>query len=547
MMWSSSSRRCLPTLVVTIVAMLAAASAVRAQKPTTPVTMGSLVMMRMNGDSGATEAIGAALSHPEPGMRAVAARLVAVGRLFPVRSQLITALATEKVDAVAAEQVRALVLLESQDAMDAATAHLAKAGPRARDAFALEAARLAPDRFIAELQVLMGEVGAGGGEQLVPAISLGLRLHPAMRGALLAAWLDRASPSTWSDITRHLAVAPTADASEVPVLVATLSSPQVEHREPTVWLLLNWLGRSQNVPAALLQAALPRSDDGGALTWERFGRELVARHVTSDRTEDRSTFLAREAGTRQLDARAIAALKVLTRQEQAALDRALGGPQPARPAGASPPASTPRVGVFDNIWGGFLGSLLDATGCQPTDDWRFGGVRLTYSSEGRPTRLAVDPSRVSESCARATMALAQVSLSHRSDPVSEGDLEWVLLPTALEFVACADSLDRTAASNQTGFRVTSERRDIEEPRRSRDVRPRYPPGAQQRGVSGVVILEAMISKEGCIRTARVLRSVDPELDLEAIRTVTQWRYTGARLRGEPVDVIMTVTVNFTLN
>ena len=79
------------------------------------------------------------------------------------------------------------------------------------------------------------------------------------------------------------------------------------------------------------------------------------------------------------------------------------------------------------------------------------------------------------------------------------------------------------------------------------MRPRYPTGAQQRRVSGVVILEAMLSKRGCITTGRVLRSVDPELDLEALRTVMQWEYAPARLKGEPVDLLMTVTVNFTLN
>jgi protein TonB len=38
----------------------------------------------------------------------------------------------------------------------------------------------------------------------------------------------------------------------------------------------------------------------------------------------------------------------------------------------------------------------------------------------------------------------------------------------------------------------------------------------------------------------------PELDRAAIDAVMQWKYTPTLLNGEPVKVIMTVTVTFTL-
>ena len=44
---------------------------------------------------------------------------------------------------------------------------------------------------------------------------------------------------------------------------------------------------------------------------------------------------------------------------------------------------------------------------------------------------------------------------------------------------------------------------------------------------------------------KVLRSV-PLLDEAAITAVKQWEYTPTLLNGVPVPVIMTVTVNFTL-
>jgi protein TonB len=88
--------------------------------------------------------------------------------------------------------------------------------------------------------------------------------------------------------------------------------------------------------------------------------------------------------------------------------------------------------------------------------------------------------------------------------------------------------------------------DIRAPNKVRDVRPVYPQIAQSAKVQGIVIVEAIIARDGTVRDAKVLRSV-PLLDTAALEAVRQWRYTPTLLNGEPVEVIMTVTVNFTLN
>ena len=61
----------------------------------------------------------------------------------------------------------------------------------------------------------------------------------------------------------------------------------------------------------------------------------------------------------------------------------------------------------------------------------------------------------------------------------------------------------------------------------------------------VVIVEATISPQGKVTNARVLRGV-PLLNDAALDAVRQWEYTPTMLNGVPVPVIMTVTVNFTL-
>lgn len=87
--------------------------------------------------------------------------------------------------------------------------------------------------------------------------------------------------------------------------------------------------------------------------------------------------------------------------------------------------------------------------------------------------------------------------------------------------------------------------NIKSPMKLRDVRPVYPPEARQAGVSGVVILEARVSPDGTVEEAHVLRSI-PLLDQAAIDAVMQWRFTPTLLNGQGVPVILTVTVNFTL-
>jgi TonB family protein len=87
--------------------------------------------------------------------------------------------------------------------------------------------------------------------------------------------------------------------------------------------------------------------------------------------------------------------------------------------------------------------------------------------------------------------------------------------------------------------------NIPPPQKIKDARPVYPPEAQGSGVQGVVILEAVIDPTGRVSNTRVIRSI-PMLDQAAIDAVRQWEYTPTLLNGTPVPVIMTVTVNFTM-
>lgn len=75
--------------------------------------------------------------------------------------------------------------------------------------------------------------------------------------------------------------------------------------------------------------------------------------------------------------------------------------------------------------------------------------------------------------------------------------------------------------------------------------PLYPAIARAAGVSGVVVLHAIISKQGTIENLSVVSG--PEmLRGAAVDAVKQWRYRPYMLGAEPTDVDTTITVNFSI-
>jgi TonB family protein len=84
---------------------------------------------------------------------------------------------------------------------------------------------------------------------------------------------------------------------------------------------------------------------------------------------------------------------------------------------------------------------------------------------------------------------------------------------------------------------------VTEPRKIRHLPPIYPAYAALAGIEGTVILDAVIDKEGTVRDVVITRSA-PMLDDAALHAVRIWGFTPALLNGVPVEVAMTVTMNF---
>ena len=87
---------------------------------------------------------------------------------------------------------------------------------------------------------------------------------------------------------------------------------------------------------------------------------------------------------------------------------------------------------------------------------------------------------------------------------------------------------------------------IEPPRLLREVKAEYTEEARRRGITGDVLLEIVVRRDGSVGDVTLLQGRGAGLDQRAIAAVRQWRFSPARRRGEPVDVLVEVAVEFTL-
>jgi TonB family protein len=73
--------------------------------------------------------------------------------------------------------------------------------------------------------------------------------------------------------------------------------------------------------------------------------------------------------------------------------------------------------------------------------------------------------------------------------------------------------------------------------------PDYPPIASSHQMDGVVVLQALIDKQGKIEDLKLISG--PEIFVRsAMDAVWQWRYKPYMLNGEPIEVETQIIVNF---
>ena len=89
--------------------------------------------------------------------------------------------------------------------------------------------------------------------------------------------------------------------------------------------------------------------------------------------------------------------------------------------------------------------------------------------------------------------------------------------------------------------------DVKAPTVQHRVDPIYPDMARKARIAGMVIVEAIINKDGSVEQVKVIKGLPMGMSESAVEAVKQWRFKPGTMNGEPVDVIFNLTVNFKLD
>jgi len=100
----------------------------------------------------------------------------------------------------------------------------------------------------------------------------------------------------------------------------------------------------------------------------------------------------------------------------------------------------------------------------------------------------------------------------------------------------------------TGGGVYQPGNGVSLPRVLREVKPQYTADAMRAKIQGVVLIQCVVRPDGSVTDVQVIRSLDPTfgLDQEAMKAARQWRFAPGTRMGEPVPVLVTIELTFTL-
>jgi len=88
--------------------------------------------------------------------------------------------------------------------------------------------------------------------------------------------------------------------------------------------------------------------------------------------------------------------------------------------------------------------------------------------------------------------------------------------------------------------------DVKAPVKLLEPKPQYTEIARKARIEGVVIVQAIIDKQGSVTNVKVLKGLPMGLAEEAVQAIKRWKFEPATLNGKPVDVYYNLTVNFRL-
>lgn len=493
-----------------------------------------------------------ALTDDAAPVRAVAARVVAVGRIAGLFPDVKDALEKETDANAAKEEIRALCV----------------AGGAAADPAALVAAK----RFSPRLDGTYAQIVAGlRGVEALPLYFSTLRsmaLSAAQRrsffrrvadrdgqDALTAGGsyaLSRRSREDWAAI---LAVASEREASLAEgVLLAAIRGTEGSLRGEAAWYMAKaYQKRLPEKREEILKAvteANPLPDPE-----LRFGVEVLERVLGKPAVEDEDWIASLKTTAHchlDSDFAESPLVEVLTERERDALfwrneANRTGGIRKGLTSAGQGESEGNDLRLITGLPAGSSADLIAVGGCRSTNQQRWYGVaNVEFGSSDLPRHVSLLAAPRSSDCRRTAEAMFLLSTAVDDEILGRGPRRYVALFDPECLICNEDSLDTpgVSASDQEIVRV---RGKVLSPILVKRVEPFYPWEARRQHQEGINIYEAIITQTGCVRSVRLVRGSHPLLDLTGMDAVARWRYKPASLDRRPVSVYFTVTVTYSLH
>lgn len=497
----------------------------------------------MNEADAATveRALRPALASPDALVRATAARVASVRDLEALAPVLRDVLARESDFAAAREQIRAVILLGDESDVDLAITAAAKFPPHAdavvADAVGRRGGAFAINTYLEKLRKLRDVTSGGnfferavwGSPGLVAPTSARLLILNDERG--FAALLDALLEAGWS--------LPPGEA------VKALASRSEEIRNDTAWFLARGYAADGSRIKEPLRGALLAERSDPASDREAFARELLRRILGAKADENPrwTTWL----GTSEADALLMKAEPALftyfttdefKQRESRCKSLPVYCPVPRRGERTIPSQDVrqPDFSLPGTLPPGLASQLFRRSACE----W-IGVGGATVDRAGRVK--TVDLKDVAGGCRDLLAAILKLSYATNASLASSTSTDAILLARARGSDPCIDeALDPGQVRRVGGEVVAPVVRKRVEPKFPESVRRQMPQNSHV-----LVIIEAVITREGCVRSINLVRqSPYPALNGAAVTAISQWKFEPGRLAGKPVDTIFNLTVNFKL-
>jgi TonB family protein len=186
----------------------------------------------------------------------------------------------------------------------------------------------------------------------------------------------------------------------------------------------------------------------------------------------------------------------------------------------------------------------------PLTDASLALAEITFRPQGVPASISPRLMPGDEACRKTALVLFGLSRAAADSIPPAGTAD------RLAVVLDADALAATDEAPVDAPEPRAVEGGVKEPKEVRRVKPAYPESLRRQRLEGASVLTARIDREGRIADLRVAEPAGTlatlgrdgtSLDLEALRAVARWRYEPAFLDGQPVPVLLSVSISWAVS